>query len=237
MGVGPLSIDESVKAAIEVLKILAWPAAVAWIIWYLRAEVKDAAKRITALELTGAKFAAPPTQQTLATSPTEVLAAAASTAPQPGPTSSSAQQVIERIKAIVTPDQLDPAVQKIRRELLSSIDPQAQTDVLTHGLASLNIQLQHERNYRAIFGSQLTLLGAMNTDAGVPPSTARQIYDVTKSKYPEVYQTYSFDQWIGFLLNGGLVAVAPNGNYVLTSYGRGLLQYILQQHLATSKEF
>jgi hypothetical protein len=192
-----MPIYEWVKAVIEVLKILAWPAVVAWVIWYLRHEVKDAAKRITALDLTGAKFAEPATQKIPAAPPTEALPAAPSTPTQTSTTTSS-QQIIDRIKAVVTPDQLDPAVQKIRSELSNSFasDPQAQNDVLTHGLASLNIQLQHERNYREIFGSQLKLLALMNTDAGVLPSVARQVYDEAKAKYPQVYQTYSFEQWI-----------------------------------------
>ena len=41
------------------LSSLAWPAVVVWLVWYLRDEVKGAAKRITALGYTGAQFADP----------------------------------------------------------------------------------------------------------------------------------------------------------------------------------
>jgi hypothetical protein len=51
------------------------------------------------------------------------------------------------------------------------------------------------------------------------------------------YRSYTFEQWIGFLQGTGLITIAPNGNYVLTTYGRGLLQYVLNEHLPTNKPF
>src|SRR5262249_46537463 len=99
------------------------------------------------------------------------------------------------------------------------------------------IQLAHEKSYRAIFGSQLQLMALMNVDIGVPPNIAKGVYDTAKTAYPEVYRSYTFEQWIGFLQKTGLIATAPNGNYVLTTYGRGLLNYILDQRLPVNKPF
>src|SRR5262245_45071922 len=48
-GAGEMSLDEIVKALLELLKIAAWPALIAWLVWYLRDEVKRAATRITEL--------------------------------------------------------------------------------------------------------------------------------------------------------------------------------------------
>src|SRR2546425_1046448 len=45
MGVS-LSLAEWIKASTEILKILAWPAIVGWLVWDLRDEVKTAAARI-----------------------------------------------------------------------------------------------------------------------------------------------------------------------------------------------
>jgi len=239
-----MSLDEKVEAFLEFLKIAAWPALIAWLVWYLRDEVKRAATRITELGLTGAKFA-PPTEQVATLPPKGVSAAAPSAqspsegiapaSPQPG----SVQQFIDRIKRFISVDQLDPSVQAVRNDLTTIIgtDPKAQVEALTYNVASLNIQLAYERSYRAIFGSQLQLMQLMNVDIGVPPNVAKGIYDRAKTTYPEVYRSYTFEQWIGFLQGTGLISIAPNGNYVLTAYGRGLLKYILDMHLATNKPF
>jgi hypothetical protein len=75
----------------------------------------------------------------------------------------------------------------------------------------------------------------MNVDHGVPQDVARQTYEAAKSTYPEVYRHFPFEHWIGFLQNGGLITVAPSGNYVLTPYGRGFLKYILDRRLSVTK--
>jgi hypothetical protein len=80
-------------------------------------------------------------------------------------------------------------------------------------------------------------MALMNVDMGVPPNVAKGVYDTAKTAYPEVYRSYTFEQWIGYLQGTGLINIAPNGNYVLTRYGRGLLKYILDWHLATNKPF
>src|SRR5262249_42264766 len=163
-GRGEMSLDEKVKTFLEILKIAAWPALIAWLVWYLRVEVKRAATRITELGLTGAKFA-PPTEQVATPPPTGVSAAAPSAQPPSGgiapasPQPGSVQQFIDRLKRFISVDQLDPSVQAVRNDLTAlSTDPAAQLEALTYSFASVNIQLAHERNYRAIFGSQLQLM-------------------------------------------------------------------------------
>ena len=106
-------------------------------------------------------------------------------------------------------------MQAVRNDLTSlSADQAAQVEALTYSVASLNVQLVQERNYRAIFGSQLQLMALMNVDMGVPPNVAKGVYDAAKATYPEFYRSYTFEQWIGFLQGTGLIAIAPNGNYV-----------------------
>src|SRR5262245_22436193 len=235
-----MSVDERIKVFLEFLKIVVWPALIAWLAWYFRDEVKRATTRITELGLTGAKFA-PPVEQVATPPPKGVSAAAPTAQPQSGdiaPATGSVQQFIDGMKRSISADQLDPSAQAVRKDLeILSGDQTAQLEALTYAVASLNIQLAHERNYRVIFGSQLQLMALMNVDVGVPPNVAKGVYDTAKAAYPEVYRSYIFDQWIGFLQDTGLITVAPNGNYVLSAYGRGLLKFILDQHLATNKPF
>jgi hypothetical protein len=243
LGAGEMSLDERVKAVLEFLKIAAWPLLIFWLVLYFRDEVKRAITRITELGLTGAKFA-PPTEQVATPPPKGVSSAAPSTQSSSGgsaPASAqlgSVQQFIDRMKRFIPADQLDLSVQAVRNDLKTlSADPAAQVEALTYSVASLNIQVAYERSYRIIFGSQLRLMQLMNVDIGVPPDVAKGVYDTAKTAYPEFYRSYTFEQWIWFLQGTGLITIAPNGNYVLSAYGRGLLKYILDQHLATSKPF
>ena len=48
--------------------------------------------------------------------------------------------------------------------------------------------------------------------------------------FPDAYRSYTFEQWITFLVGSGLATVGQD-NYVLTPYGRGLLRYIVDRQL------
>jgi hypothetical protein len=240
-----MSTDEKVKALLELLKIVAWPAFLAWLIWFLRDEVKHAAARITELGLTGAKFAlsAPPEQ--IAQSPTASVSEGVGSARGVGTATAvssgagSSALFIASAKAKFSEEQLQPAVQALRRDVEATFgsNPQHQVEGLIYFSASLNVQLIHERNYRMIFGSQLQLLEMMIADAGIPAAVAMNAYNMAKTAHPDIYRSITFEQWIGFLLRAGLCNVAPNGNYVLTPFGRGFLRYIVDMHLPTNKPF
>jgi hypothetical protein len=149
------------------------------------------------------------------------------------------QQLISNITAFISKDQLDPSLQTTRSDLETKIGHELkdQVEALLYNSASLNVQLAHEKNYNVIFGSQLQLLAQANIDFGMLPTTAKAIYDTAKSTNPEVYRSFTFEQWFGFLQGGGLITTAPNGNYVLTNYGRGFLKYILDRHLSVNKSY
>jgi hypothetical protein len=263
-----VSADQIVKDITEIVKILAWPAVVAVIFLYLRKEIKSLAPRITKASWTGFEVA-PPNQipppppsggfstvsggSSLIADAT-VLKRGSETEAQTSPSSDSPAPFIAKIKETISEDQLDGPVKALRDDLTKNVgpDPKNQVEALTYFSAALNVALAHERNYNAIFGSQLRLLEQMIPGPGVPPSVARQIYDAAKAAFPDLYRGYTFDQWIGFLQNGGLITVGAHadiekatslidlgtvGNYVLTVYGRGFLKYILDRRLAVNKAF
>ena len=240
-------------AFVELVKALVWPLLLGGIVWYFRGEIKRGADRVTELGPAGAKFA--PLEQ-VPTSPVQGVSAnpttpaspttpATPSAPRPLaqtpnlPATTGVRDFIESIRRFISDDQLNMAVLLVRSDLIAKIgqNPQDQVEALIYALASMNIQLAHEKNYNLIFGSQVALLAQMNTDAGVPPAVARSSYDNAKSAFPDLYRTYSYEQWIGFLQGSGLCTIAPNGNYVLTPLGRGFLKYILDRHLPVNKPF
>jgi hypothetical protein len=229
-----VSAEEKLKALIEILKIVAWPAIVVWLIWYLRDEVKRAATRITKLGLTGAEFAPPPPEQVPSAPQTGVSAIPSGSQPVAQTAGGNRlQQFIANIRAFMSGEALDPAVQAVRADLPDKLgnNQTDQLEGLIYTVASLNVQLAHERTYNTIFGSQIQLLTQMVPAMGASPQMARETYEQAKSTHPEFYRTYSFGDWIGFLLGSGLCAVAQNGNYVLTPYGRAFLKYIVDRRL------
>jgi hypothetical protein len=220
-------------AIVSLITGLAWPAVVAVGGWHYRNELKTALRRITEVGLSGAKFGAPPEQQ-IPSSPSTVAEQEL-----PAPKSDVAapkfdlRTYIEQIKSFISADQLDPVLQNIRHFLTIIPNPSDQVEALTYLAASLSVQLAHERNYNFIFGSQLNLLGQANV-APVTPEVANAIYEQAKAANP-VYGTYTFDQWIGFLINAGLLTHDVKG-YALTNLGRGFLKYLVDMRKPLFKE-
>jgi hypothetical protein len=228
--------EKIVEDLIDILKIVAWPALVIWIAWFLKDEVKRAALRLIEIGPGGAKFA-PPAQQTA--TPTEGVPARPDSS-QPGAVkalvmkgSSLAQQFIASWKAYFPPDELEPAVEAVRRDLpaRAGTDPNDQIDALVYLVAANNLQLFYERTYNSIYGSQIQLLEQSRVLGNISPANAQQLYTATKTQYPDVYKLFSFEQWTGFSVASGLVALDSNGNYVLTPNGRGFLKYIYDRRL------
>jgi hypothetical protein len=228
-----MSPDEKLKAAIEVLKIVVWPGCLIWLVWYLRDEVKRVAARLIKLGLSGAEFAPPleqvPSPPTTGVSPTPSDAQSASQ----GAGGTRLQQFIANTKQFIAGDQLEPAVRTVRADLMAKIgdNPADQIEALMYTVASLNIQVTHERNYNIMYGSQLRLLHLMTSAFGITRDDAKTFFEEAKSTWPDFYRSVTFEQWIGFLQQSGLCTVDPNGNYVLTPYGRGFLKYIVDRHL------
>jgi hypothetical protein len=210
------------------------------LVWYFRADIKAGFRRVTKIgpiELAAEQTPSRPTEPVRVTATTPVVGAPEVGALQSG-ASGGLQQVIATIAALVSKDQLDQVMQATRDGLLAAnkiTEPKDLSEALLHYSAALAITLSHERNYRGIFGSQIQLLRQMETVADIDRSSASAIYEAARAANPEPYRYFTFDHWLLFLQQAGLVANAPNGNYVLTAFGRGFLRYILSQQLPLAK--
>jgi hypothetical protein len=229
-----MSLKEIIDAFIKILSIVAWPAVILWIAWYLRDEIKRVANRTIEAGLSGFKFA-PPEQ--VPSPPKDAFTATSSQQPAETAGGDRTGLFIANIKGQLSPEQVEPAVQLLRAELNKTFgsDPADQVEGLVYTVASLNIQLLHERTYNLIYGSQLQLMAQM-IGAGVSAESARRIYEQAKASFPEFYRTYTFEQWTGFLVASGLIAAQDN-YYALTPFGRGLLKYIVDRRLPPNKPF
>jgi len=83
-----------------------------------------------------------------------------------------------------------------------------------------------EQAYRAIFGSQIAALEALQACGGVSNiQLLKEQYDNAILANPDFYQSFSFDQWLGYLTAWGLVEVS--GSEVrLTPAGSAFIPHI-----------
>jgi hypothetical protein len=236
-------------AFIKTLDIVVWPVAVIVIVaglaWYLRDPLKRVVNRMTKAGLSGLEFAPPPSEQ-LPSPPKEGVASAPLqssggdraefTGVAPLQSGNRVREFIAGVKGWLS-DQVEPAAQKVRSELDQTFgtNPSDQVEGLIYVVASLNVQLTHERHYNLIYGSQLRLMEQM-VGVGVSRDGAQKIYEEAKAMFPDVYRNSTFEQWITFLVGSGLVTVGQ-GNYLLTPYGRGFLKYIVDRRLSPNKPF
>lgn len=98
--------------------------------------------------------------------------------------------------------------------------------VLVRYLAGMQIAMGFEESYRLIWGSQLNLLTYLNTQSdGQPTEATRLFYTLASSQYPEAYDGYSFEAWLGFLRDH-LLLREDGGRLRITVRGREFLAYL-----------
>ncbi len=100
--------------------------------------------------------------------------------------------------------------------------------VLIRLLASLSLVQSFERTYTLIWGSQITALQFLNSAGAVPAQFLRPWYDQAAAREPEVYDGYTFDQWLGFLQASFLILLSGE-NVSISLEGREFLKYLLHQ--------
>jgi hypothetical protein len=204
----------------------------------VRNELKAAAKRLTEIGSTGVKFLpeeqipGPPASVAATTIGTEVKVEEAGAR-------LNLQTFIGQVTALISGDQLQPAIDRVRTNLVEVArnNPSDQIQALLYNTASLNVQLFHEGNYTAIFGSQLNVSAQANGAGGLVLAVPKQIYEQAKLVNPLLYASFTFETWIGFITRSSLLNVAANGNYVLTNYGRGFLKYLVDRQLSVFKPY
>lgn len=219
------------KLVVEFLRAAVWPAAIVWLAYYYREDIKGLAQRL--LEVGPMKAVlAPPQQSVQQVSPEPALSVVE------GSASLDYAKIIANIGASVPADLLNIAEDQIRTAMPASVkaNPTEFTNVLMGIAASMYVQLQHERTYRVIYGSQLRAMVEMNSPAGIDATRLKEIYGEAAVNFPSLYPAVTFELWSDFLVRSGLVHV-ETGRYELTAAGRGFLRYIIESRLPPNKPF
>jgi len=109
-------------------------------------------------------------------------------------------------------------------------------EVLVRHLVRAQIQAAFEQVYRLIFGSQIALLKEANTNLGISFEAAKAVYAAAGAQHPELLQTISYQDYIGFMLNQKLV-LESNGSYRSTVRGQTFLEWLVRNQLPEKKAF
>lgn len=109
--------------------------------------------------------------------------------------------------------------------------------VLAKHHANLQIRSTFLAIYNLIFGSQITLLQTLNVqNTSVEREFLLSFYEAAKQEFPDVYDTYSFENYINFLKSVGLINTEKS-KYFITVLGRGFLTYLAETGLNTKRAY
>jgi hypothetical protein len=116
---------------------------------------------------------------------------------------------------------LDAAIPQLMRQYNFSKDDAIKYAAVDHAAA-----LRLERVSRIIFGSQIDAINLLISYGGRIQSEAlRSIYNNTAPNFPTVYTNYSFEQWLAYLINSGLVRI-DGSDVVATPAGKAIVPYM-----------
>jgi hypothetical protein len=105
-------------------------------------------------------------------------------------------------------------------------------------IATARVERLHEMNYRLIFGSQIQLMLLARSAAPPDEPRARRLYDAAAADSPNIYSDFTFENWIGFPINAGLLYLHRNGTPAVvktTPAGEDFLVYLVRNGLTTTK--
>lgn len=102
---------------------------------------------------------------------------------------------------------------------------------------ALYLILSFERLYNIIFGSQLSLLSFVNSTDTQSKAELEVFYNNAREKYPDFFDTYSYDDYLDFLLSQELLIVNPDASFAITWLGRDFLKYLVETGKTIHKGF
>lgn len=137
----------------------------------------------------------------------------------------------EEIQATIEPFRFG-AVKNTSKEIKQRLEelqltPDQLKQLMADTSAVIVMVIDFENTFSLIYGSQIVALQDLNSVPGRRAEEARGFYERGVKASPELYQNYSFDQWLGFMKSKGLIN--QDGDVVgITDAGRDFLRYMVQ---------
>jgi hypothetical protein len=108
--------------------------------------------------------------------------------------------------------------------------PDVERKYLMRSIVEAKFMMHYMRAARFAFGSQLGLLTQANGVGGpVPITQAKEIYTQAAKQFRDIYRGFSFDSWLGFLVDNNF-AVVENDKVAATDLGRDFMHYLVKNH-------
>jgi hypothetical protein len=222
--------------------VLSWPVAAFILVLLFRKPLSELIGRINNIKAPGFELAAPPASAQLkeeakeppASLKGEIGSAISEIAVTPTATSPAVDAILEEKRAAVRQFGqgiaiVDEAVMNIKRQLTAlnmPLDSEETGEILVRHLAGTQLMARCERTHRLIFGSQLLALHMMNNAGPQPKAALRPIFENACAQELQFYGSYTFEDWLGFLIKEVTVTETEKGLYGITVYGRSYLDYI-----------
>jgi len=211
---GRVSVVSSSGSVLDYIKALVWPVVIAgflgYLFWRYNEHIGRLIDKVRSVKALGTEWGfAAPGQQTV-----------------------EGDEAAE--EAVVDADIIDVLVsdfeQRLEERHLQAEEERA--ELLRH-IAIKDLQLDFERTYRVIYGSQIAALRALRATGldGLERASLNALLDQAKATWSVVpwLQGLSLDAWLGFLFFEDLIAY-PNGvgrdPVTITPKGGGFLDYI-----------
>lgn len=213
-------------AGVEVIKAIAWPAAILIAALVFRRQLSQLLPRVTEVGPGGVKIG-PAEQTAVDLSPESIERAAL-----------PATRTSELVLLPVPGEPLSFFEQTIRDDLakLAPTDVTNREKLLIRGLAATQMELAFERIYAIIFGSQIRLLKEANAAKRLPAETAFKIYDEARTAFSELHSSRPYELWRDFLVDSGLINIESGSSAIVpTPACPEFLAYIARRQMPENK--
>jgi len=148
---------------------------------------------------------------------------------QPSPPKEEKKELMEFYRSFESP--LIKDWETIVNEFLKSKKietPDDREKALLRLSAQTAILFYFERVYGTIWASQIACLRYLNSKAiGMDISEIKPFYGLAKNNFPDNYQNYPIEMWIGFLKGFNLVK-EENSRFFISVGGREFLKYLAE---------
>jgi hypothetical protein len=95
-----------------------------------------------------------------------------------------------------------------------------------------------EKMYDSMYGSQIRFLQRLNHTTSESKSSLKLYYENAKKIYPDIYKEYSYESYLTYLKNQGLIIQEDGSDDIQITYiGKDYLRYLLEANLSIEKPY
>jgi hypothetical protein len=200
---------ELIKTVVDLIKGIAWPLMILWVVLLFRKEIAEFIPRIIRVGKEGVEASPARSQTVLEQDPSEAE---------------------DLAKARYAKAAIPQFMQDLEKEIWSNLAENPQEEKLllaVRSLAYARTAVRCERVYSTIFGSQIRALRELVSPARpITVDDLKSYYEVSvKVGNPTFYKDFPFEAWLGFLVTQELVQIKDN-TVSISDFGRWFLGYM-----------